>query len=117
MILKPQWLDRILSGEKTMELRPRRLKPGTYYVGAKGELRGQVLLGDALAIDTAAKMRSFKKRHCAGDSLPYKSTWGLPILGVRKVCCKYQHKRGAVGIVRFLAPGDSPSSADVPDVD
>ena len=103
LLVLQEWLDKILDGSKTMEVRSRRLKGGIYYLGCKGVLYGQALLGDAVHIDNPAKMKALKKKHLLGDVLPYKTTYGLPILGVRKLHCKYQHKRGAIGLIRFKA--------------
>ena len=77
LVLKQEWLDKILSGEKTMELRPCRLQSGVYYLGSKGTIQAQALLGKAIPIETSAKMKSLRKKHCAGDALPYKSTFGF----------------------------------------
>ena len=37
LIYKPQWLELVLSGQKTLEVRGAAYKSGTYYLGTGGD--------------------------------------------------------------------------------
>ena len=52
LILKPYWLNLILSGQKSMEIRSRNLKPGQYWLGGRGFVHGYVQLKPGFLIDT-----------------------------------------------------------------
>jgi hypothetical protein len=53
LILRSCWLELVLSGAKTLEIRSRNLSPGLYWVGAKGKIYGRVRLHAATQIQTA----------------------------------------------------------------
>ena len=103
LILKEHWLNLILSRRKTLEIRGRALKAGKYWLGCRGFIHGKVLLGDAVPIPDEDTWDSLRERHCVESSfLPYKKTYGLPILTVKKVKpVTFPHTHGAVGIVLY----------------
>ena len=73
----------ILRGEKRMEVRGARLKSGTVFFGCRGLVHASGILGEAVPITTDLVCRELRGEHCVGmDVLPYKKTFGLPILEV-----------------------------------
>ncbi len=98
LVFKKRWRDLVLRRRKTMEIRGAALKPGRYWVGCRGEISGHVTLGAALPITDASTWASLRERHCVEDAaLPYKRTFGLPVLSVGKITpLKYTHPRGAL---------------------
>ena len=111
MIFKDHWLSLVLKKRKTLEIRHRALKPGKYWLGHKGVIRGVAVLGEAMQIPTTELWKSLRNRHLVDTpEAPYKTTWGLPILSVKKVePVMYVHPRGAIGIVRFADASESPA--------
>ena len=103
LILKERWLGMILSGEKTMEIRSKRLRAGRYYLGYKEKIYGCVSIGVAVPIATVEEWRALYSRHLVSSStLPYEcSTFGLPILSVHSMEGTYKHPKGAIGIVKY----------------
>ena len=106
LILKQRWMDLILSRRKTLEIRGRALKAGKYWLGCRGVIRGKVVLGEAKHIPDEDTWDSLRESHCVESSfLPYKKTYGLPILAAKKVKpVTYTHTHGAVGIVLYRTP-------------
>ena len=104
LVLRPHWLRLILSGEKTLEIRPRNLSPGKYWVGSRGIICGLVHLGPGNLIDSVKTWIGLRQRHrVESGRLPYKKTYGLPIQHARRVRrVPYKHPRGAIGHVRFV---------------
>jgi hypothetical protein len=103
LVLRPHWLSLILSGEKTLEIRGRKLSAGWYWLGAWGMIHGRAFLTAATRITTAQAFRDLRVLHRIDmDELPYKKTYGLSI-----TCCEcmgpipYVHPRGAAGIVKY----------------
>ena len=41
LVFKSEWIMRIMNGNKTLEIRGRRLRPGFYWIGSKGEGEGE----------------------------------------------------------------------------
>ena len=106
LILKEHWLDLILSGEKSMEIRGAPLKAGTYYLGCKKNIYAVAAMGPPIAIATVDHWDSLRPQHRVQSAeLPYAKTFGMPILEVRRVNrMPFAHPRGAIGIVRYRAP-------------
>ena len=107
LVLKPPWVHEILvTRTKTLEIRGTRLKRGTYYLGCQGKVPGVAVLGAAEPIRTIQEWNARRNEHrVTAESLPYKNTFGLPILSVEALCppVRYTHPRGAVGIVIYRA--------------
>ena len=103
LILKKSWLELILDGSKTMEIRSMRLSPGRYWLGNEKMIYGSVKIGVAIPVLSVEQWRSLRPRHlCDNDALPYKNTFALPILSAqvtRRV--PFRHPRGAIGIVKY----------------
>jgi len=103
MTFKEHWLKQVLKGSKTMEIRHRRYKQGTYFLGCKGVVRGVATFGQAVPILDRETWAARRGEHCVpGDELPYAKTYGLPVLSVKTVrSFAYTHPQGAVGLVRY----------------
>ena len=107
LILREHWLELILSGEKTLEIRGKRLKQGDVWLGYRQEVMGKAYLGEAIFIDSAEAWNARRSQHRVETrALPYKKTWALPLAKVLRLpkTVPYLHPRGAVGIVRFIPP-------------
>jgi len=104
LVMKKDWLEKILDGVKTLELRHMRLKAGRCYLGSKSKIYGEAFLGEAILIPTMVKFRArYSEHHVKTNRLPYKKTWAIPIIKVRRTQQQwlYIHPTGAVGIVKF----------------
>ena len=101
LVLKEPWLRLLLSGEKTLEIRGSRLKGGRYFLGSKSIAWGVAIFGDPVELDLA-EFQARKREHLVeADKLPYKRTFGMPVLTIRALPQRpYIHPRGAIGIVR-----------------
>ena len=56
LIFKDSWLTRILKRRKTLEIRGRALRAGTYWLGSKGVIPGS---GPSIQLDGAALLRAW----------------------------------------------------------
>ena len=104
LVVRLPYLDMLLSGEKSLEVRCHPYKPGKYYLGRKKTIYGSVVLGAALPIRSVEQWNQLRGQHCVPDTtLPYKSTFGLPVLKYTVAARRigYQHPRGAIGIVKY----------------
>ena len=103
LILRPHWLACILTGQKTLELRHRRLKPGQYFLGYKERMYGVCTITSSYILSTYKAFRDTQHLHCcAATSLPYKCTYAHEITDVSTVpLIQYYHPRGAVGVVVY----------------
>ena len=104
MILKDEWVKLILSGAKTLEVRSRRYKEGSYWIGCKEKIRGKCTLEKPLQIKDTSTWKQLRVQHCCNtDELPYKKTWVFQISNVEKVSpeIEYKHPKGAIGIVTY----------------
>jgi len=103
LIFKEHWRDLVLRRRKTLEIRGTALKPGRYWIGCRGEITGHLVLGTAVPITTTGTWASLRQRHCVeGNALPYKRTFGLPLLSVGRIPpVRFAHPQGAIGIVIY----------------
>ena len=111
LVLKPHWLQQILSGNKTLEIRGSRLKAGHYYLGCGGKIHASAILDAPIAIENVTQWIALREDHkVKTDALPYRKTYGLPIkkLTQLKKAVHYIHPRGAIGIVRYNDSSRSP---------
>ena len=107
LILRAEWLERILSGEKTLEIRGTRLREGDVWLGNQCVISGKACLGPAVQISTKKQWTTLQPQHLVADpALPYKSTWGLPLRSVTRLSSgvPFLHRRGAIGIVKYRPP-------------
>ena len=103
LAVRPYWLDLILAGEKTLEIRGTPYRPGKYFLGYSKRILSVAQLGNPVRIGSAEQWVSLQSQHrVVTETLPYKKTFGLPILCVRAVRpVSYHHPRGAITIVRY----------------
>ena len=106
LVLRQPYLDLILWGQKTIEIRHWRMRPGIYYLGHKGQIYGVVEIGVATKVQSMPEWRLMEPQHrwLNLSSLPYKATWANPILQYRPVpVVPFTHNRGAIGVVVIRA--------------
>lgn len=74
MTLQEPWLQKILSKEKTIELRSQSTKTGWVWFGKKNVIHGRLKIAKIEAL-TPMRFVELQDRHCvAGDQLPYHKT-------------------------------------------
>ena len=103
LILKEDWLEKILNGRKSIEIRGVRLREGDVWLGCRGAIHGKARIEEAVPIRCLEDWEALRLQHLVpGDVLPYKTIWGLPLSEVRRLDrVHYEHRRGAIGIVKF----------------
>ena len=104
LVLRSGPLNLIRSGAKTMEIRGKRLTPGTYFLRYRGMLYGSIRLDQPQHITTTDAWTSLRHEHCVmGDELPYATPFGLRILDLEtfSIAIPYRHLRGAIGFARY----------------
>ena len=87
MTLSKPWLQKILSGEKTLELRSCRAKAGFVWLGAGNTIYGSAKI-DQCEVLTPERFLALRPHHgVAGECLPYKKTKtvGLWLSDVRRL--------------------------------
>ena len=102
LILKQPWLGLLLSRQKTLEIRGAALRRGKYFIGYKKVIQAIVILGEPRRIATNEQFALLYDQHKVPGTLPYKKTFGLPVVEIRKCRrVRYTHPRGAIGIVVY----------------
>lgn len=104
LILKQPWLDLILSGLKTLEIRSRRLARQTYFLGCRRYIYGSAVVSDAFVIDTPMQWRALLPQHRWDVAQqPFRMTWAHKLSRVARAQAPvpYMHPRGAIGIVLY----------------
>jgi hypothetical protein len=70
--------------------------------GPGGVIYAQAFLGHPFRVEGVRHFQRYKDFHkVAADEMPYKNTFLIPILNVRKIKVSFRHPRGAISIVRF----------------
>lgn len=78
MVVKQPWLDRILDGAKTMELRGQKHCVGHTWLGAGGYIHGRVKIAQSVPLtEEEFKARQEEHQWPLSAGLPYKSIYGL----------------------------------------
>lgn len=102
LLLKPQFVELILRGVKNLEIRSAPYRAGIYYLGSGGLIYAQVRLGHAIPIHSMRDFVRSKHQHrMVCGKLPYKKTYGLPIMECVQMSARFRHPRGAITIARF----------------
>ena len=107
MLFKDKWATLILNGEKKLEVRSKRYKEGSYWVGCKEKIRGKCTLEKPVLIKTISEWKQLQSLHCCvTDELPYKKTWVFQISNVEVLspAMTYTHRQGAIAIVKYRPP-------------
>ena len=105
LIVRPCWMDLNVSGDKTLEIRGVAYRSGKYFLGYKQQIRGAAQLGKPFRIATTEQWLALMPQHrVMSDALPYKRTFGMPILSAHRVSAiPFQHPRGAINLVIYRA--------------
>lgn len=78
MVVRQPWLNLILEGTKTMELRARKHWPGRVWLGMGGSIYGWATISDAVAISFEDfRAREPEHRWPSGAEVPYPHPCGL----------------------------------------
>lgn len=104
LVLKAEYLELILAGRKTLEIRDRRLASKTYWLATEGAVLGSADLRLEEHIANVARWQALMAEHHWNiDFLPYKKTYAFRIENVRRLedPVLYFHPHGAVGLCRF----------------
>ena len=102
LIYRPEYLQLVLGGAQTLEIRGRPFRSGVYYLGSRGQIYAQARLGAPYPIHTMRDFVRTKRQHkIGGTSLPYLKTFAIPILELSPLSVRYRHPRGAITIVRY----------------
>ena len=103
LVIRPYWLDLILAGEKTLEIRGSPYSPRLHFLCYNKQILAVAQLGNPVRIASTEHWVSLQSQHhVVTETLPYKRTFGLPILPARAVRpVPFHHPRGAITIVRY----------------
>ncbi len=102
LILKFPWLGMLLSGEKTLEIRPKPYT-GVYWLGHKKLIYAKVEFGQPRLIRDDHEWQALREQHKVNGDKLYDKTFGMPVVSCRplKRTIPFHHPRGAVTIVKF----------------
>ena len=111
LLIRPEWLDKIISGEKTIEIRGTSCKSkinktiGLAYCGPSvNKQEERIIIGTAKIsgykqYNNIEEYNSDIKKHCFyHEILPYKKTFGWIFEDIKKLDYKktFEYKKGAV---------------------
>jgi hypothetical protein len=111
LIVKPFWANKLLSGEKTMEIRGQSCMNKlntTIYLSKSGtqHVYGSLVFNDCVGPLTKEEFDSFHSMHCVStdsSTTPYKKTYGwiceAPVIFERPI--PYLHKKGAIVWLKY----------------
>ena len=105
LIVRPCWMDLIVSGDKTLEIRGVAYRPGKYLLGYRQQILAVAHLGNPFRITTTEQWLALRSQHGVMlDDPPYKRTFALPILSAHRVSAiPFHHPRGAINLVLYRA--------------
>ena len=76
--------------------------------GTGGMIYAQAHLGRPLRVESLRDFKRHESKHRVfTNDLPYKKTYLIPILTLKKIKKPYVHPRGAIGIVKYVPPNVS----------
>lgn len=103
LVLRKPWLDMILSGEKTVEVRSRRVTPGDCLLGCRGRIYGRVHLGLPIELTDPFVWEQHRIHHRCEGACRTPRSFGMPLSNVMAFLehVPYTHPRGAIGFVRY----------------
>ena len=113
MILEKHWLDMILSGQKTLELRHQSKKPGLVWLACQKTIYGSAFVSQSEQLDFK-RFRDLVVFHCyQSNELPYKCTWGLWLRDVQALGSPldFEKPRGPIGFARVRWTSGNPEVA------
>ncbi|CAJ1374403.1 unnamed protein product, partial [Effrenium voratum] len=111
MVLQPFWLECVLNGSKTLELRGRPARLGFVWLGLHGSVRGSAAIATCKKICEEEFQALSSSHQMIAEHMPYAVTWALGLGNVRELetPIPYFRLRGAIGWNVFrLQPEDAP---------
>ena len=104
IVVHEPYTSLILSGAKTHELRPKRVR-GVKYLACSTTHKVKAILhfGDSRLLSDEEYTASFHEHHCKDVKKRYKSTWSTKIIRVIPLYkhLPYRAKVGAIGYARY----------------
>ena len=103
IVLDKKWLDLILSGSKTLEIRYQPWQ-GVFYLGCGCIIYGRAKLTPEEEITTMERYKELlPQHHYSRESLPHKHTWALRVSNVERIpATPYHHSKGAQGRLKYV---------------
>lgn len=99
MVVQDQWLELILDGKKTMEIRGCKYRAGFVWLSSKGCVYGSVTITSSIDL-TAAEFRARSTEHLWPENRaqPYKRLCGLLLVGARRLAAPVPYWRPPAAI-------------------
>ena len=118
MVVRDPWLQMILSGEKTMEIRGTKCRTGLVWVGSRGFVHGSVTITQSIEM-TAEEFAARRSEHHwpEGRALPYERLCGLLLTDPKMLQAPIEYGRppAAIGWNIFrTGPEDMAVKASAP---
>lgn len=110
LVVRHSYIDMILKGEKTVELRGIKHRSRTLWLGFGGVIRGRLHLG-APTLLNEQMYRAWRPQHrCHLVEKPYTNCWAHGLSNVLAVqpMVPYQQTQGPVGWDTYHPPGQRP---------
>ena len=86
MVLKCDWLEMVLQGKKTMEIRSRKYRPGFVWLAASGSIYGSATIDTSVVLsEDEFRARGPEHPWPADRSLPYRRLCGLTLTDVQRL--------------------------------
>lgn len=107
LVVREPYTSLILSGEKTHELRSKRIRGNKYLACSTTHLvKAFVHFGESRLLDDDEYASTFHEHHCLDAKKRYKDTWSTHIQRVIPLATEipYTAKLGAVGYARYYGP-------------
>jgi len=104
LVFQKQWLDKILSGQKTMEIRHQCLKAGYRYLASGQKIHARAFLGAGAPVHSS-EWHLLLSRHCVDtQEMPYARTCAHDITGLQLLAepLPYKYQLGQVGTATFV---------------
>lgn len=118
LLMQPVYQELLLSGSKTLEIRPCRLRSGVWFLGNRGSISGYVVIGEAaFKIGTDEQWQALANQHrVASETRMYAKTncWANPVVAAARLSAPvtYVTHRGAIGFCKFETPLAAKRPAD-----
>ena len=109
MVVKPEWMERILCGDKTREVRAMRARPGPVWLGHEGKIYGQVTITDNCVMsEDEFCSRESEHRWPQHAPVPYARLCGLALSSPERLPqpLPYWRPGGAIGWNRYRTSKD-----------
>ena len=115
LLIRPEWLDKIINGEKTIEIRGQKCQSkvnttiGLAYCGPNvnkidRKIIATVYLSGYKQYNTIEEYQTDRNKHCTHyETLPYKKTYGWILENINRLDnpINFEYKKGAVIWVNY----------------